>query len=91
MTVLFNYIIIEMYETNQTKMEQIKKALDMLNTNQPMNTPMPNTNLTLGEYLLTLGIKQEEYYENLLKTKKLRTFFSNPSLITNLFSSRKLS
>ena len=64
MTVLFNYIIIEMYETNQTKMEQIKKALDMLNTNQPMNTPMPNTNLTLGEYLLTLGIKQEEYYEN---------------------------
>ena len=70
MTILFNYIIIEMYETNQTKMEQIKKALDMLNTNQPMNTPMPNTNLTLGEYLLTLGIKQEEYYENLLKTKK---------------------
>ena len=70
LTVLFNYIIIEMYETNQTKMEQIKKALDMLNTNQPMNTLMPNTNLTLGEYLLTLGIKQEEYYENLLKTKK---------------------
>ena len=36
-----------MYETNQTKMEQIKKALDMLNTNQPMNTPMPNLNLNL--------------------------------------------
>ena len=70
LTVLFNYIIIEMYETNQTKMEQIKKALDILNTNQPINTQMPNTNLTLGEYLLTLGIKQEEYYENLLKTKK---------------------
>ena len=38
-------------------MKQIKLALKMLRENQPENTKMPNLNITLKEYLLSLGIK----------------------------------
>ena len=51
-------------------MKQIKLALKMLRENQPENTKMPNLNITLKEYLLSLGIKSASYYENLFKKGK---------------------
>ena len=50
-------------------MNQVKTALQMLQANEPDDTPMPNTNLTLGQYLLSIGIKEEAYYENLFANK----------------------
>ena len=48
-------------------MKEIKLALKMLKENKPDNTKMPNSNLTLKEFLLRLGIKSESYYESLFK------------------------
>ena len=50
-------------------LEQVKTALKMLKANEPDDTPMPNTDLTLGQYLLSIGIKEEAYYENLFANK----------------------
>jgi len=52
------------------KLGEIKSALKMLNCNMSENTLVPNTNLTLKEFLLKLGIREESYYENLMKNKK---------------------
>lgn len=51
-------------------MKEIKLALKMLESNISDDTLVPNTNLTLKEFLLKLGIREESYYENLLKNKK---------------------
>ena len=51
------------------QMTQVKTALQMLKANEPDDTPMPNTDLTLGQYLLSIGIKEEAYYENLFANK----------------------
>ena len=51
------------------QMNQVKTALKMLKANEPDDTPMPNTDLTLGQYLLSIGIKEEAYYENLFANK----------------------
>ena len=50
-------------------METVKTALQMIKANLPDHTPIPNTDLTLGQYLLSIGIKEETYYENLFKNK----------------------
>ena len=50
-------------------MVQVKTALKMLNANEPYDTPMPNTDLTLGQYLQSIGIEEEAYYENLFANK----------------------
>ena len=41
----------------------------MLNAGEPDDTPLPNTDLTLGQFLLSIGIKEEAYYENLFLNK----------------------
>ena len=36
-------------------MKQVKLALKMLRENKPENTKMPNLDITLKEYLLSIG------------------------------------
>ena len=55
--------------SQRIQMNQVKTALQMLKANEPNDTPMPNTDLTLGQYLLSIGIKDEAYYENLFGNK----------------------
>ena len=52
------------------KLKEIKSALKMLESNISDDTLVPNTNLTLKEILLMLGIREESYYENLFENKK---------------------